>query len=935
MAKKPAFDYDVFFSYSSRDKDWVHGELLERIEQAGLRAFIDFRDFTPGAPSIKECERGVLKCRKTLLVLTPEYLKSEWCEFEAVLGQTRSPANRDLRMIPLLRKQCKKPARLGALTHIDFTESADQELAWRQLFDALRGSPQRTAPRHQKRDQWHLPHTYPLPQNFTGRLAEHAMLTSWLLAGTKQPLLILRALGGFGKSALVWHWLMHDVEPDTWPRVVWWSFYEGDASFDNFLASTVEHLSGNRPLSTSNHREAMLRILRQPGTLLVLDGFERALRAFGGLDAAYQGDDVDKSQPNERDCISPIAEMVLRDTCLLPEIQAKVLLTTRLTPRVLEARDGGLINGCREQELMQMDPADAVDFFGAQGVLGTRTEIEAACDPYGYHPLSLCLLAGLIVSDLQQPGDITCAERLDVSGDLVQRQHHVLEAAYNSLSTLRQKLLSQIACFRGPVSYDALTSLAMTTSEIRTRYPAATVSYDALESAAVTANTMAALDADVRDLLKRGLLHHDTKKGRFDLHPIVRRYAYDRLAAPARAAAHTRLRDYFAAVPKPDKVTRLEDLRTLIELYHHTVRAKQYEDARTLFQDRISDATYYQFCAYQLRIDLLRVLFPDGEDRPPRLVDEGAQASARYELAKSYSLAGQPQRAVLLFKQHNHMYVELHRQRPVAVGLRDLAEVQVKIGALRAAESNLLSSINLSPMIEDELLAAVARLELALLLAYRGEWADSERELVTALDLFEHHSEVQLQGVAWAYRALCAILTIRSGSTPCILKADSIIQWAGRALELADQAARAGDPRGRDFVRAHWLLGAAYRLAGQHAEAEFHLHEALERDRRINLVETEADILIELARLRRSTGFTREAQRLADEALLITERCGYVLQGADARLELAHLAIGRDDKPTAREQAAEARRLASCYGLLGYIYKVAYDEAGALLEQLR
>lgn len=131
------YKYDVFISYSSNDKAWVRGEVLERIEQAGLHAFIDFRDFTRGAPGIKECERGVLICRKTLLVLTTDYLESEWCEFENVMAQTLSPANRDLRVIPLLKTPCKKPLRIGALTQIDFTDGADLELAWRQLLTAL------------------------------------------------------------------------------------------------------------------------------------------------------------------------------------------------------------------------------------------------------------------------------------------------------------------------------------------------------------------------------------------------------------------------------------------------------------------------------------------------------------------------------------------------------------------------------------------------------------------------------------------------------------------------------------------------------------------------------------------------------------------------------------------------------------------------------
>jgi hypothetical protein len=111
--REPQFPYDVFISYSSKDKTWVRGELLKRIEQAGLKAFIDFRDFTRGAPSIKECERGVLECRKTLLVLTPNYIESGWAEMENIMVQTLDPANRQLRLIPLLKADCQKPRKWG------------------------------------------------------------------------------------------------------------------------------------------------------------------------------------------------------------------------------------------------------------------------------------------------------------------------------------------------------------------------------------------------------------------------------------------------------------------------------------------------------------------------------------------------------------------------------------------------------------------------------------------------------------------------------------------------------------------------------------------------------------------------------------------------------------------------------------------------------
>lgn len=79
-----------------------------------------------------------------------------------------------------------------------------------------------------------------------------------------------------------------------------------------------------------------------------------------------------------------------------------------------------------------------------------------------------------------------------------------------------------------------------------------------------------------------------------------------------------------------------------------------------------------------------------------------------------------------------------------------------------------------------------------------------------------------------------------------------------------------------------------------------------------------------------------EALRLAQEVLVITQRSGYVLQGADVCLFLAVMALEEGDREAARRHAEEARRLATCDGPppVGHTYKVAYDEAGALQEQL-
>jgi tetratricopeptide (TPR) repeat protein len=931
---------DVFISYSRHDTEWVRGELLPRIEQSGLTAFIDFRDFACGAPNIKEMARGVKECPKTLLVLTPDYFASEWCDLELLMGQSLSPVNRDHRLIPLLRRPCDRPLYLGALTSIDFTDGADQDLAWRQLFTALGKPPAPTPPEPPRHVEWFLPHPYPMPPNFTGRVVERAMLDRWLDADTAHPLLIIRALGGFGKSALVWHWLTHDVRPAAWPRVVWWSFYEGEAPFERFMAETLGYLSETGPLAKLSGKDdvAMLwKMLRAPGTLLVLDGFERVLRAFGGLGAAYQGDDA-ISEGRDRDCISPLAELFLYQVALQPQLRSKVLLTTRLRPRVLEAKGGGLWAGCREEPLEEMQPADAVVFFRAHGIRGTHTEIERACAPYGYHPLSLCLLAGVIARDFQQAGDIAAASRLEVSGDLVQRQHHVLEAAYNRLTPSLQALLGRIACFRGPVTYAVLKVIAREESRAEAERGRQEEPFGSSPAVRVATRD---LDSALRDLVVRGLVHHDTRESRFDLHPIIRRYAYARMTKRDRAAAHAQLRDYFSAVPAPDTVTRLEDLALAIELFHHTIRGGQFDDAWTVFRDRIWKHLYYELGGCQLQIDLLRELFPDGEDHPPRLKTKRAMSNATNELANSYSVAGQPHLAVSLFNVSATLDESDLDESNLAVDLSNMAcMAQVPMGALRTAEANLRRCIELSRATNDLFQEAIGHGELGRLLAYSGAYTEASAALGTAIHMLEKQHQVEYQSVFSAYGTLCELLRLRHSAFDRSLgfeipHSKSALASARRALELAGH-------NERNHVRAHWLLGAAHSAAGQMQNAESELNEALLRCRRMNMVDYEADILIDQARLRaarRSTGSeparaADEAQRLAEEALLIADRSGYVLQGADARLELARLALSRGDHASAHQHAKEAHLLATCDGAPHYTYAAAYAESATLLARL-
>ena len=83
-------------------------------------------------------ERAVTQSRKTLLVLTPAYMESEWAVFESVLAQTLDPAARQRRVLPLLLLPCDLPLRIRAFTYLEFTDPAKIETEFRRLVAAIK-----------------------------------------------------------------------------------------------------------------------------------------------------------------------------------------------------------------------------------------------------------------------------------------------------------------------------------------------------------------------------------------------------------------------------------------------------------------------------------------------------------------------------------------------------------------------------------------------------------------------------------------------------------------------------------------------------------------------------------------------------------------------------------------------------------------------------
>jgi len=284
------------------------------------------------------------------------------------------------------------------------------------------------------------------------------------------------------------------------------------------------------------------------------------------------------------------------------------------------------------------------------------------------------------------------------------------------------------------------------------------------------------------------------------------------------------------------------------------------------YSQRVHYALYYKFGEYQTIIELLRALFPDGEDKLPKL-REDYLAWTLNSLGVSYSISGQSRWAKPLFKKQITLREKRGEKKNLVTGLGNLAGDQILTGELDAAESNLRRVIEIGRGIKDVFEEAVGHRDLGLLLTYRGKFEESENELISALELLTKSDFAQSQCVLWTYHSNRALL---------MSNADEVLKYALKACELVDV-----QPHVRDIIRVEYFLGAAHIMKGNFVEAEQHLTEALTRNRKINLVELEPDILLEFAKLRFQENHKGEALKFAEESLLIADRCEYRLKRAE------------------------------------------------------
>jgi tetratricopeptide (TPR) repeat protein len=766
-----------------------------------------------------------------------------------------------------------------------------------------------------------IAHPYTLLQThrLVGRQPELKLLTDWVTKPDSEVyearILSVVAIGGLGKSALTWKWF-NDIAPQEMMSLagrIWWSFYESDATFENFVSRALAYVTGVKlgevqQIPAPEREAQLLAVLDREQYLVVLDGLERILVAYARMDAAHLiDDDYDSQTANSvtSTIVLPVGvaqsfmgEHLLRKTtdpragAFLRKLSgvraARILISTRLYPADLQIGTGEPLPRCSAALLSGLTDDDSLELWQAFGVTGGRDLLLPLFNCVSNHPLWIQVLASEVARYRRAPGDFDQWQHDHPDFDpfslpLVQVKSHVMEFALRGLDDKARQVLHIIAAFRMPARYDTLTALLIGEGK-----------------ACINEHE---LDKVLTELEDRALVGWDKLANRYDLHPIVRGVVWSGLDDGTRRGVYMSLHAHFEALPTIDdyhNVNSLEDLTSAIELYNTLIGLGRFDDAETFFHERIDEATLYRLSASHQRIQLLGLLFPDGLSELPRLSEPDNQASAFNALAHGYHFSGRPRIAAALYQYQIMIRSEMKDYNNLSIGFHSLSYALRSSGALYESVSAGRHALNAAREQGNRANEAYALMHLGLTLAARGMVSESDLALRRALQIWVAQDNSQSEGVQNSFLAQQALW---------LDEFDVALSFINRAWELAHIHNHA-----RDFIRIARLQGEIALRLNDFATADERLHYALTNARVVNNIEEELTALVALAELRRRLGDLKAARELLDDVWDVAERGPYSLIHADACNVLAQIERNAGNRAMVVEAATRAYKLAWCDG---------------------
>jgi len=748
---------------------------------------------------------------------------------------------------------------------------------------------------------------------FVGREAELNVLSDWADPADPTNLLLFEAIGGSGKSMLTWEWVTNHapVLRDDWGGRFWYSFYERGAVMDDFCRHALAYMTGKpldsfRKLQTPALAERLVAELQARPWLLVLDGLERILVAYHRYDAAQLADEaVNTPTDAVLDHREPTNTIRDEDADLLRLLAtanpSKVLVSTRLMPRVLLNASNQPVPGVRREPLAGLRPGDAEALFRAGGVQGDSDRIRAYlrenCDN---HPLVIGVLAGLVANYLPARGDFDRwvedagpqgGARLNLAKlDLVQKRNHILRAALDDLPEASRRLLSTLALISESVDYETLAALNphlpedpavpvrptppevefeweyetwgdREKAEKQRAYEAALREWKSLPEVRKAEGKLA---ETVSGLEKRGLLQYDGQARRYDLHPVVRGVASGALKEEERDRYGQQVVDHFSSVAHDpyEEARMLEDVAPGLQVVRTLLALGRIEAAADAYQVDLSNTLLFNLEAIVETLALLRPFFPEGWGTLPPGLDDQTAGYIASDAAIALLYTGELDAALATFSAALRADLDAKDRRGTYARLRSIAVNLIAQRRLAASHRLFSLSLDLAAALGNEESEFRSRLDFFYGQALIGE-SEAAAETWAALDPM---------GRRWS----------RSNYRPGVAEYHFAQArfWEGTLEEahLTEAARLAEEGNNRRTLRdLHWLRGA-WRLEQEHWEqAAASFREALRMARERGLPDVSSETGLALAKLHLGALTPDEARQEAERLAAQRDRDYYYL----------------------------------------------------------
>ncbi|MBE7172945.1 MAG: DUF4062 domain-containing protein [Williamsia sp.] len=611
---------------------------------------------------------------------------------------------------------------------------------------------------------------------FVGRETQLEVLNDWARPANPYTILLFEAIGGNGKSMLTWEWTKyHSTAVRKWAGIFWYSFYDRGAVMADFCRHALSYMTG-RPLEdlkkkkTLELKDSLIYYLNSQPWLFILDGLERVLVAYHRIDAAEIADEelntpTDKiASRNPCSCVNDEDDDLLRS--LSAASPSKLLISSRLVPRVFLNAASQPIPGLQRILLTGLRPVDAEKLFRSCGITGNSETIQdyllTNCD---CHPLTIGVLAGLVNNYLPDRGnfDIWATDQegggqLDFSSlDLVQKRNHILKAGLYALSDKSRQLLCTIALLSEAVDYYVLSALNPhipqapsavgepikpdlqkkgendpETKKLEEEYKVSCqrwkVYQQKLEEWRNSSEYREApkkLTSSVHDLEVRGLMQYDNNTKRYDLHPVVRGIAVSELQGKEKEQYGQQVVNYFSSriTNTFENTNSLDGLSYGLHIVKTLFRMGHYQEAYKVFNNGLSRALLLKFEAYKEVLTFVKLFFTGGWNSPCTDLPVHYNSNLANLAAISLRFIGEPSEALSILSLIIPIDIKQLNLLELSTKLINATECLIEENSLASAKRILDLSSSLVAIGFNEEQSFMITFQRFSLLARIGNWA--------------------------------------------------------------------------------------------------------------------------------------------------------------------------------------------------------------------